>query len=909
MKHFYLKNCLHLLLFTLLSTSVFAQNTSDMWFKISKKDASTGKKIIRKTEPKKSIYYSLDLVQLKNKLNLTSKNGSGKITENQIIEFPNSEGGFDAYSIKESSILEPAFQEKHPDIRTYIGKNIKNPSSTISFSVTPQGLHAMTLCTGKGTQFLDPYTKNNTYIAYKKGDLPALKQGFECFVPDNLMLEKETHTSAKLLNANDSKLRTFRLALASTIEYSEFHWQAAGLTATDPLEQKKEAVLQAMVTTMNRVNALFQKDLAVKMVMVDNTDLIFIDSDNFTNDDAELLIDESQVEIDNAILSADYDIGHTFSTGGGGLASTNSPCVPSSKAKGITGSSQPVGDAYDIDFVAHEMGHQFGASHTFNGNTNNCSGNREASSAYEPGSGSTIMAYAGLCSPQNIQSQSDAYFHQKSIQMIWDNITAGASTCGEETVLENNTPTANAGANYTIPISTPYKLTGASTDTDGTTSHTYTWEQYDLGNAGLPAETNTTGPLVRSFEGTTNKTRFIPNLQDLKTSAGSTTWEKLASVDRTMNFQLTVRDNNEDGGQTATDGMTVTTTTTAGPFLVTSQNTTNISWTEGSTETITWDVAGTTANGVNTANVNILLSTDGGLNYDTVLASNVANDGSHDIVVPNVLSAFCRVMVEAEGNIFFAINTEDFAIGYSIVETCTVYNSTDPNLPITITDNTSNFSETSYVNVPATGTVSGVKLTVDISHNWPGDILLGLQSPEDNLITVLESYTPCQGEDSNLVVTFDDNGSDFNCNFTGDGLTMKSPSTSLSGWNGETATGNWILGLGDSGAADIGTLNSWSIEVCTLELIPLHTTSFEFNNLVVYPNPNKGEFTIKLNSDSSNSINVNLVDLRGRVIYNNLYSAVGNFEETLKLTNVKSGMYILNISDGVRQATKKIIIE
>ncbi|XMO88132.1 reprolysin-like metallopeptidase [Algibacter sp. AS12] len=909
MKHFYLKNCFYLLLFIFLSTSVFAQNTSTIWSQVSAKEALTGKKINRKTEPKKSIFYTLDVNQLKNKLSLASKNASGKITKNQIVEFPNSEGGFDKYSIKESSILEPAFQEKHPEIRTYVGKNIKNPASTINFSVTPQGLHAMALSTGNGTQFLDPYTKNNTYIAYSKRDLPALKEGFECYVPDDFTLEKETSNSAKLLNANDSKLRTFRLVLASTVEYSEYHWKAAGLTIADSEAAKKNAVLQAMVTTMTRVNGLFQKDLALKMVMVDNTDLIFIDSDNFTNDDADLLIDESQVEIDNAILSADYDIGHTFSTGGGGLASLNSPCVTARKAMGITGSSLPVGDAYDIDFVAHEMGHQFGAPHTFNGSTSNCAGNRESSNAYEPGSGSTIMAYAGLCSPQNIQSQSDVYFHQKSIQMIWDNITTGASTCSTESTLTNSAPTANAGANYTIPISTPYKLTGASTDADGTASHTYTWEQYDLGAAGLPQETNTTGPLVRSFEGTTNTTRYIPNLKDLKTSAGSTTWEKLASVDRAINFQLTVRDNNEDGGQTATDGMTVTTTANAGPFLVTSQNTTGISWSEGTTETITWDVAGTTGNGVNTANVNILLSTDGGLNYDTVLASNVPNDGSHDIVVPSELSAFCRVMVEAEGNIFFAINTEDFTIGYTIVETCTSYNSTDPNLPLTISDNESDFTEVSFVNVPATGTVSGVTLTVNISHNWPGDILLGLQSPEGNLITLLESYTPCQGEDSNLVVTFDDNGTEFNCTTTGDGLTMKSPSASLSGWNGEAANGNWLLGLGDSGVDDIGALNSWSIEVCSLELLPLHTTSFEFNDLVVYPNPNKGEFTIKLDSAASNNISVNIVDLRGRVIYNNTYTNSSNFEETLKLNNVQSGMYILNISDGIKQATKKIIIE
>ncbi|WAC00948.1 M12 family metallo-peptidase [Lacinutrix neustonica] len=496
----------------------------------------------------------------------------------------------------------------------------------------------MFLSAEKGTQFIDPFTKtDNNYIVYSKRDLPALDQYWECHFKDSdyNMDEKTLGDSYLLRDTGDGMLRDFRTAIATTVEYSAFHWAAAGLTAGDTEAAKRTAVMAAIVVTMTRNNFVYERDFSITMTLVANNDLVvFINSDNFSNDNANALINESQTVIDGAIGFPNYDVGHTFSTGGGGLAQLNSPCT-GSKARGITGGPSPVGDSYDIDFVAHELGHQFGAPHTFNGNQGNCAGgNRAATNAYEVGSGTTIMAYAGICGSDNVQGNSDAYFHQKSLQMIWDNVSTGNSTCATQTATGNNAPTAEAGNNFVIPISTPYKLTGSSTDPDGTSLHTYTWEQYDLGPAGLPAETNPSGPMVRSFEGTENPTRYIPRLQDLAISGGSTTWEKLASVARSQDFRLTVRDNDTNGGRTAVDNMSTVTVDTAGPFLVTSQNTTGISWTAGATETITWDVAGTTVNGINTASVNILLSSDGGLTYDRTLATNVPNDGSHDITVP-----------------------------------------------------------------------------------------------------------------------------------------------------------------------------------------------------------------------------------------------------------------------------------
>ncbi|WP_298550251.1 reprolysin-like metallopeptidase [uncultured Algibacter sp.] len=1012
-----IKNNLLMLLFSFFLTSLYAQTNQEIWSKISKQEASFGKKMLRKTEPSKSIFYQLDINKLKSTLSQVSKNSTTKETTYQTIQFPNSQGSFDEFKVKESSILEPSYQKKHPEIRTYIGQNIKNPSSTISFSITPQGLHGMTMSSKTGTQFIDPYTQNNTYIVYDKGNLPDLKKEFQCFVPDEMTIARETSKNSKLQrNAADSKLRTFNLALASTIEYSQFHWEAAGLNGFNTVEERKAAVLAAMVVTMNRVNTIFQRDLALKMILVDNSNIIFILSDNFSNDDANALIGESQTEIDAAAIATpfSYDIGHTFSTGGGGLASLNSPCVAARKAQGVTGSSNPVGDAYDIDFVAHEMGHQFGAPHTFNGDAGNCAGdNRTADNAYEPGSGTTIMAYAGICAPQNVQNSSDTYFHQKSIQMIWDNITTGLSTCGAETTLTNSAPVAIAGPDYTIPISTAYKLVGNSTDPDGTAGHTYTWEQYDLGLAGLPLEANTTGPLVRSFEGTSNPVRNIPRFADYISSGGSTTWEKLPSVNRTITFALTVRDNDvigaNGGGQTAVDFMDVIVNSTD-PFAVVNP----FSWAQGSTQNIEWIVGQSADVGtINCQTVSIKLSTDGGITFPTTITSSTPNDGSFSYTVPAMTdSANARILIEATDNIFYDISDFDFSISadpdffmanevltpINCDETTVVYNF--DYVAVNGFSDTTTFSalglpgSATAIFSPTSRTVSGpVSMTISnldglsqgnynitirgttpepknksITFNFPffNSVCTSVANIDYNTSTTLVQFNTInnstgKGDDDpnplsdgysdyktistnvnrdssyDLSVNVNTDGAfitntkawidwNQNCEFdvgeeynlgdasnVTDGLTGNSPLSIVI--PNDAVLGSTVMRIstkfkddGLPGSCENGF--DGEVEDYTLNIMPtLSIEEFGFENFVVYPNPNKGEFTIKLNASLSSQLNIQMVDLRGRVIYKNIYKDGGDFEETLNLVNVQSGMYILNISDGLRRSTKKIIIE
>lgn len=886
------------IIFVLLITiSVSAQNSNELWSSVSEAKAIQYNQVFRKITLKTEKFFKLNLDDLKYALqNVGNRAQKG----NTIIAFPNSNGELKNYRVFETPMMEAELQTEFPNTKTYAGQGIENPSEIIRFSITSKGFHAMFLNTAEGTQFIDPFsTDSDIYTVYSRQNLEDSNFDFECGVVDDERLNRTYDDATSFAkNANDGMLRNYRLAVACTGEYAAFH----GGTVAD--------AMAAIVVTMNRVNGIYERDLSVTMTLVaNNSSLVYTDADTdpFSNDDTNALISQSQTEINSTIGSGNYDIGHTFSTGAGGLAGLGVTCNNSNKARGVTGVTQPVGDSFDIDYVAHELGHQFGAPHTFNGSVGSCAGgNRSAANAYEPGSGSTIMAYAGICGSDNIQVGSDAYFHRNSIFRMWSHIS-GTGTCPINSTSTGNTePVANAGSDYIIPQGTPYKLDGSSsTDVDGTTSLTYTWEQYDLGAAGVPTETTASGPLVRSYEGTTDPVRYIPRLIDVVANGGvSTTWEKLATVNRDINFTLTVRDNDASGGQTDSDGMIATVTTSAGPFTVTSQNTSGISWDVGSTQTVTWNVAGTTANGVNEANVNILLSTDGGLNFDTVLASNTPNDGSQNITVPNVASSNCRIMVEAANGIFFNVNSNSIAIGVDVI--CTTYASGDIALAIpdgaganmqgTVVGNT--------INVSDTGTITDLRVSIDVTHSYIGDLILQLQHPNGTDFVNVWNRTCNTGQFSNIDVTFMDGEPAISCASPTTG-TYEAASP-LSVFNGLDMSGDWTILAVDFYNGDTGTLNNWSMEFCTESL---SVAENELDNLSVYPNPNNGEFNIGFNPTSGDAISIDVYDMRGRSIYKNVYDNTGRFEETIQLSNAQAGVYMLMISDGSQKVTKKIIVE
>ena len=784
MEHKYLKASLFLIvLFTFSLT--YGQQEDSPWKLIMKKSVSQDKVLHKTSSSIKATYYQLDLENFKSKLQNVPVRDSGA-RSNALLDFPNADGSMEVFTIMEYSVMDPVLQAKFPDIRSYVGYSLKNSSTVIYFSLSPDGLHTMTMSIDKGTEFINPYTTDSAYKAFSRRDIPVSQNVFECDIMDDGLLYRNglnvDYTAVR--NANDGKRRTFRLAVGTSIEYTNFH---GGTVAS---------ALAAINTTMTRVNGIYDRELSVKMTLVANNDALISTTGNslFSNTGN---ISANTGVINGLIGVQNYDIGHSFTTDSGGSAYLSSVCT-NNKGAGTTGLANPSDDPFSVDYVSHEIGHQFGATHTFNGTADNCSGtNRTSTTAYEPGSGSTIMSYAGICSPQNVATNSSDYFHQASLHQIWTNITRGNGTCGVLTTTGNAAPTANAGASYTIPIATPYRLTGASMDANGTAAHTYTWEQFDLGPAGVPSETTELGPMVRSFQGTSDRVRYVPRLQDVVANGGAlSAWEKLPSVERILNFVLTVRDNDPRGGQTAVDNMSATTVLSAGPFKVTSQDS-NVTWEVGANKIVTWDVANTNVAPVNVSNVTIKLSTDGGVTFPHTLASNVPNDGSHEISVPSgTVTTQARIIVESVENIFYNVNTSDFSIvnvdfllnfATSSVKACqpdpVVYNFTyntyqgfnqsttfsATNLPA---GTRATFSPTSAI---ADGTV--VKMTIsNIGNSVPGsyaliatgtsgtitnssNVLLDLFSPTIALIPLLTPVNGSAGLYSDVTLTW---GNDIN---------------------------------------------------------------------------------------------------------------------------------------------------
>ncbi|WP_139957052.1 thrombospondin type 3 repeat-containing protein [Flavicella sediminum] len=652
------KNQLLFLCLVFLTLASFAQK-NNLWSLEKSEDLVLFQKNSRNVFPSQEKIFRLDLSQLKSQLKTANKRNQKSLQKKKDLTlfFPNKEGESIAYTVVETSVFSEELQEKYPTIKSFMGTSLDKKES-IRFSVSSIGFHGMMFNENGGSEFIDPYTKDGlTYTVYAKRDLPKQKAAIYCKTED-FILKSAAKTTARKSLLNDGKLRTFRLALACTGEYAQFHLTDQGISTSATDAVKKEAVLSAMNASMTRVNGLFERDLALTMELVGTNDkLVFLnaDTDGLTNNDPEKMLDEAQAICNTEIGFTNYDIGHVFCVGDTGVAELSSPCT-TKKAQGITGADAPKGDAFDIDFVAHEMGHQFGATHTFN---NSCSSNRTNSTAIEPGSGSTLMAYAGICAP-NVQSNSDAYFHSISIEQMYANITNGNSDCGEETAIGNAAPTASAGANYVIPSQTPFLLQGEGAVSAGTRS--YSWEQVDAQVATMPPlATNSGGPMFRSFEPSNSSERYFPKIETLLTGALGSQWERLSSVSRLFNFNFIVRDNNSLGGQVAIDDMQLEVVADAGPFRVTSQTVAEV-FNVGESKEITWDVAGTNASPVFASKVSIFLSIDGGYTYPIVLASGVDNDGSHTVVVPDAITAQGRIKVAADANVFFQINSADITI-------------------------------------------------------------------------------------------------------------------------------------------------------------------------------------------------------------------------------------------------------
>ena len=687
-----------------------AAASNPLWQVISQNSSKDSARPSLILAPDKYTQFRLDEPTMRASLAKAPKpvNRSGAITAGTAsVSVPLPSGEMVDLVIEETAIMEAELAAQYPAIKAFVAYAKVPQIIDGRLDFTEQGFHAM-FSTEQGVVMIDPRTDGNgarSYISYYKHDYhPIDKAPMSCHVTGELssgvgqpLLTTSTHSA--LASRSGSQLSTYRLAMAATGEYTQYQGGTVALA------------LSAIVTTVNRVNSIYERDMAIHLQLVNNNNLIIYTNattDPYDNDNTNgVALTQNQSNLDAVIGSANYDIGHVVSTGGGGLAQLRVPCNASYKAMGVTGTSQPVGDPFDIDYVAHEMGHQFGGNHTFNGTTGSCSGgNRNASTAWEPGSGTTIMAYAGICGGEDLQSHSDSLFHAGSITEIINFITSGGgASCGVRTSLSNTAPIANAGANYTIPANTPFVLTGSASDADSGNILTYAWDEMNLGTASTASNMADQGtrPLFRSFVPSTSPVRYFPKLQSILNNS-SDVGERLPTTNRSLNFRLTVRD--QRGGVADSD-VALTVSASAGPFRISAPNGGE---SLATTSTVTWNVANTNSAPVNCPTVTISLSTDGGASFPVTLLASTTNNGSAPVTFPVGSSSTARIKIQCANNLFFALSSNNFTFN-NIAQTT-----------MTLTVNASGAANVAIIAAPAsyggtapyskTGITSGTIITL-----------------------------------------------------------------------------------------------------------------------------------------------------------------------------------------------------
>ena len=896
-----MKKNLLFLFFIFCCANIYAQS-DNLWQKLS--SVSVSKRI--NSSDSERLYYKLNTDFLKSKLSGTTTQSSKKNTIQ--ITIPNSNGVLERFTVWESSNFEPELQAKYSEIRAYEGIGVDDKSAKIHFSVAPIGIQTMVFRSEKPSEYIEQNPEDKSeYVLFTKNDMASTAR-LECKTTNEIPNINTSSKTAKSA-ANNKVFKTLRLAISCTGEYTAYF----GGTV--------DGALAGMNATMTRVNGVFNRDLAVKLVLIANTNAViytdaatdpYSDASKGTSEDKsdgnDYWSKELQSTLTTVIGDANYDIGHLFgASGGGGNAACigcvcNSP-TPSNvigKGSGYTSPSnnKPQGDTFDIDFVAHEMGHQLGANHTFS-----FDGTERTGMNVEPGSGSTIMGYAGITN-YDVQDNSDDYFAYTSIWQIQSNLAA--KSCPVNTAIANNPPAIIAGLDYTIPISTPFILTGSGSNSAAVT---YTWEQFDSAISSSTANSNSVayptkpdGPLFRSIIPSTSPVRYMPALSTVLGNKLTTTWESVSSIARTLHFTLTARDNGAEGlAQTNSDEMVVNVAGNAGPFAVTSQNTNDVSWQIGSFQTVTWSVNNTnTLQG--SSNVNIKLSIDGGLTFPIVLASNTPNDGSQSVQIPTSVEAStnCRVLIEPTANIYYSINSQPFAVGYTSTTTCDSYsfgNAFDIPFASTFTTKT--------VNVPAsTGTVSDVNVMVNFTHERISDVEIQIVSPKGTIVNLYNNKS-CGGIQSTLALQFDDAGVPLDCSKITSQIVI--PVDLLSVFNGQDPKGIWTLRVRDAVTGRFGKINSASVNICnqTFSLGQPSEVKVEF---AIHPNPTRGNLTIQLESDSLQRIEVFVHDMAGQKVYYNSFDKAHHFNQNIDLTNLSAGMYFVTVIDGDDRTVKKLIV-
>lgn len=723
------------------------------------------------------------------------------------------ENEFSHYKIIETSNFEDKLAEKYPKIKAYEGYDIQHPEHKIFISSSPQKISASLVKNGKILSL-----KKNKNGLYSE-EILSLEKKFTCLTA-NAHFPHQLQASAA---ANDQKLRTYRIAISANGEYTQYF----GGT--------KEKALEAINQTLTNINALYQTELSVRFILVNNNDkIIFTKPESDPYSDASTgskgkWLDEVQQIISLYIGEENYDLGHLFAGEGdvGQAGCIGCIGVDGEKAKAFTAASnkKPEGARFDIDFVSHEIGHQLGATHTF-------SHYEGFDTNFEPGSGTTIMGYAGLEGfPMDAQSHSDPYFHFISIQQMSENLKQ--KNVGSLLPIQNPPPRVDAGKDYTIPAGTPFKLTGEAQGSDSK-NLTFAWEQADgttLRKFHFAQAYEKTGPLFRSYPPNTNNFRYFPSLPLILEQRFDDNFESLPQVTRELNFNLIVRDN-EHFGQNNSDAIKIFVQKEDKAFSIISSN--NFQLQPGSNFQLRWYTANTNQAPYNTKFVNILWSIDGGKSFE-IFSHNQPNNGRFDFRLPEgVLSEKVYFMVEAIGNIFFAVSPA-YSLGYTSEKVCKKYTFNTFPMPIPDGESAAKFGPpaTASLNISDKFKIKEAQVGVDVSHPYIGDLKIVLTAPNAQQIVLYNQQ--CTNQQV-LSLEFSDFAENANCQNLNASIR---PAQRLDFLRNLKAEGNWKIEFFDASKKDTGLVKNAYLNLCDFSYQKMNLDAIEDKVVQIHPNPAK----------------------------------------------------------------------
>ena len=581
----------------------------------------------------------------------------------KLLSLPNELGEMENFALSPVSVMRSDVAKKMPHILTYTGSSLDREGVRVRVTISQRGVSAWIQTPDEGHFFIQPETQKNRHLAYRRTD-KGQKNEFQChtkaIAPERTSHSKKTMATAQ--KAQTGTLKTFRIAVAATGEYTAYWGDDDDSNGTN-----QEDAYAAVVATLNRVNEVFETDLGVRLELVTGSELMQVNAatDSFTGNYNQ----EAQAFFSSQVGEANYDVGQLFGYGDADGDAGCIGCICKNNQKGQAYTIHPfvslsggtyLNDYFDLDYVAHELGHQFGAYHTFS------HVNEGVGANMEPGSGTTIMGYAGLVGADNVRNHGDPYFHYVSIESI--NTVVATASCAVDIPLGNTAPVVSAGPNYVIPKGTAYVLEAEGSDANGD-ALSYCWEQLDVGRIRSQdfGPQQKTGAMARSLPPTVTSKRFIPKWERVLSGTlvetnpnTNSDWETVATTGRMLQWGITVRDRQPvamgQGGLVDQDDMQIQVDDSSGPFRVVSQNDPTV-WQSGNVEIVRWDVAGTAAAPVSTQSVTIQLSVDGSSDFTYTLLEETANDGEAVVVVPDGINTTdARIKVAPLGNIYFAIN-------------------------------------------------------------------------------------------------------------------------------------------------------------------------------------------------------------------------------------------------------------